>query len=109
MGRNLHPPLASALTAFGVDATVKVPSSSAVSASVVWITPLTEGHPTGEELTRAEKRWVMAIAKGEVPSVPRETLVTAPGPFGGAAKVWRVDGTERIEDDHVRVVVVENA
>lgn len=79
---------------------------SGVDTRIIWLTPATEIIPTGNEGQRAEARRVMAIRRDEVLSVPRGTIVTVTEHGLTEPGAWRVDGTERIEPDHVRVVVV---
>lgn len=79
---------------------------SGVSTRIVWLTPATEILPVGNDAHRAEPRRVMAIRSDEVLSVPRGTIISVTEHGQDFPGAWRVDGIERIEPDHVRVVVV---
>jgi len=94
--------------AHGVPITVSRPAldETPIATSGIWVMPQTEGIPGGTELQRRDPIRVMAISRDAVSSVPRGTLILAPERAGGLERRWRVDGTDRVEADHVRVVVV---
>lgn len=92
----------------GVLATVTrpAPDNTPIETVGVWLPPATEGFPTGADFQRREPQRVMALRRDEVPSVPRGTLIAAPEKGGDAVQVWRVDGFERYDADHHRVLVI---
>lgn len=100
-----RPPVAVLFEAFGVPATVTPPSAAAVTTTVVWITPNPVLQPGGD-LNRRDGQRIVAIRRDEVPSVPLGTRIDAPEMAGGADIEWRVDGTDLVEQDHVRVFVL---
>lgn len=105
-GRDLRVPLDPLFRAFGVAVTVTPPGEDAIETTGVWVSPLTETWPAGLDLERSEPRHVLALRRDEVASVPRGTVVVAPEQGGGDDQTWRVDGIERVESDHHRVVLV---
>ncbi len=96
------------LAAFGVPATVTrpAPDDTPIETTGIWITPLTLEVPTGGEFQAAERQYVMALPRADVPTVPRGTIVDAPETLGQADARWRADGVERAEYDHHRVRLV---
>ena len=105
---DLRPAFASAQAAFGLTASVTLPSASAVSATVVWIPPVSVEYPQGE-YRRAEALRVLAVGVDEVPVVPRGTVINVAPYEGGDAADWLVDQSARVDSDHHRVVVVPSA
>ena len=95
--------------AHGVPATVTLPSGDPVSAQVLWMTLATDDMPVGLSVQRREPRRVAVLRRADVPAVPRGTLIVAPERVGDPLKAWRVDGTDRIEVDQTRVLVVCDA
>jgi hypothetical protein len=95
------------LSAHGVDVTVTrpAPDDTAIATRGIWLTTETVDVPAGE-FSRREPRRVMALRRANVPTVPRGTLIEAPEKSGDAVTVWRVDGIDRLEADHVRVIVL---
>jgi hypothetical protein len=96
------------LDAFGVPAVVirPAPDDDPIDTIGVWVSPVTDEPPSGLELRRKEPRRTLVLSRDAVPTVPRGTIVMAPERAGAEPQRWQVDGTERIEVDHVRVVVV---
>ena len=103
---DLRPTFASALTAFGVGASITVPGGDPVTTTVVWSAVETVAVRVGEH-ERAEARRMVSIPLADVPSVPRGTLISAPEVNGETARSWKVDAIERIDVDHIRALVVE--
>lgn len=92
----------------GVDATVKVEGFDDVETKVIWLPTTPEAVPGSVEFqTRAAFR-VMAVRRNAVPRLPRFSVITAPERHGGEVKTWKVDGHERIEADHHRVIVIRD-
>jgi hypothetical protein len=104
---DMRVPMAAALAAFGVSATVTRPNEEPiVGVTVMWISPLTEMFPGGGDLKVADRQRVLVISLAEVPAVPRGTVIEAPEIAGASPGLWVVDALERREADHVRVLVV---
>lgn len=98
------------LDAFGVPATVTrpVPDDTPIETTVVWQTPLTGDAPSGQEFRRHEPGRILAVDRAVVPTLPKGTQIVAPLRLGDADVTWRVDATERTDEDlHVVVVVRE--
>jgi hypothetical protein len=97
------------LEAHGVDITVTLPGARAVEARGIWITTATDDVPSGGEFQRRVPARVIAISRAAVPSLPRGTVIVGPEKAGTdeVAKWWKVDGIDRVESDHTRVVVLE--
>lgn len=96
------------LSAHGVDVTVvrPGPEDEPIDTRGIWVTPITETVPSAFEFQRQEPRRVMALSRALVPTVPSKTYIWAPEKSGDAVQRWRVDGIDRQEADHVRVIVV---
>lgn len=97
------------LLAHGVDVTVTrpAPDDEPIVTRGIWMTTETEGMPIGSEFPRRDQRRVMALSRAAVATVPLGTLIVAPEKSGNAVRAWRVDGFERQEADHNRVVVID--
>lgn len=97
------------LEAFGVPATVTrpVPDDTPIITTGIWdANGLTDDVPSGQALTRREERRVMALARSEVPTVPKGTQIVAPPTLGDADQTWRVDGMIRVDRDLQWVAVL---
>lgn len=94
-------------SAHGVAATVTrpAPDDDPIVTTAIWVTPTTNPLPAGLALQRHDQRRVLALKRADVPTVPTKTLIVAPPKAGDADQTWRVDGTDRVEPDHVRVTV----
>lgn len=103
-------PMDVVLEAFGVPAVVTrpAPDNTPISTTVAWLPPLTEDVPAGVEFGRREAIRVLAIDKGDVATVPRGTTIVAPLELDGDDVTWRVEAVVRVEDDCVRVIVIED-
>ncbi len=106
---DLRPPIASALTAFGVDAVVTLPGEDAVETRAIWLAPRAVEVPVGSNHQRVEARRVLSIPISTVPAVPRGTIISAPEAEGQVAQDWKVDAHEHVDYDHHRVVVAPTA
>lgn len=92
---------------FGVDVMVLTPDrNTPTAARGIWLTNTTEDRPGANPFPRKEARRAMALRRSEVPDLPRNTVITAPGAAGEDEREWRVDGVEQLEAEHWRVVVV---
>ena len=95
-------------TVHGVPITVSRPTLDEVPVATrgIWVLPQTDGMPGGNDFQRHEPVRVMAISRDAISSVPRGTVILAPERAGTFERQWRVEGVDRIEADHVRVVLV---
>lgn len=92
----------------GVPATVTRPDDAPIATTVIWVTPVMEDLPVGsDEFSRREPRKVLALRRDQVSTVPRGTVIEAPERKGGCSKVWKVDGLERQDSEHHRVIVIK--
>ena len=103
---NHRVPIASALEAFSVEATVTVPGGGSVVTSGIWVTPLSEEMPVGQDFSRREPRRVLALPRSDVPQLPRGSTIVAVEDGGAVLRTWQVDGIDRMEGDCVRAIVV---
>lgn len=106
---DLRVPFASIQAAFGVDAVVTVPGGDPVETTAVWITPGVDDVPPGFDVQRAERRYILALARDEFPSVPRATLIEAPERQGDTTKRWRVEEADGIDADLAKYRVIPAA
>lgn len=93
----------------GVAATVTRPShlDTPIETTLIWVTPITEDAPIASgRLARREPRRIAALRIDEVETVPVGTVIIAPPKDGDENQAWRVDGVDRVEADHIRVIVV---
>lgn len=91
--------VAAAVTRPGLDFTP-------ITTTVIWgIEPVGDGQPYGTDFHRGEPRRTLTIAKADVPTMPRGTVIIAPEVEGESAKTWVVDGIERALADQWRVFV----
>jgi hypothetical protein len=96
------------LAEHGVDATVTPTGSDSIVTRGIWVTPTAEDVPSGLDFQRREPRRVMALSRDAVPRLPTGSRISAPERDGGPVRDWRVDGIERDEADHRRVIVIED-
>lgn len=109
MPQDLRVPMDPILEAFGVAASVTLPppdDAVAIDATLVWLSPAQDFMPGGGEVRRSDPQRRAALTLAEVARLPRLTRIEAPEVKGGTTRAWRVDATERVEYDHVVVVVV---
>lgn len=92
-------------SAHGVPIVVSVPGEDDVETRGIWITTPPEMVPDGSGYQRVEPLRIMAIKRSDVTRVPIDTLITAPEKSGDADEQWAVDGHERQEADHNRVIL----
>lgn len=90
----------------GVPAVVTPPGADAVETRIIWAERTTLEIPVGGESLRREPRRVMAIRRDDIDQVPRGTIVAVTEHLRTDPMFWKVDSTDRIEPDHIRVVVV---
>jgi hypothetical protein len=95
--------------AHGVPVTVTrpAPDDDPIETHGIWIVPITESAPLGG-FGRQEPRRILALRRDQVPTVPKGTVIVGPPKADADPVGWRVDGIDRIEADHVRVIVVED-
>jgi hypothetical protein len=113
MAADLRVPLGPILEAFGVPATVMrpAPDDTPIETTGIWISPLTAEMPSGlefrtTELRMTERRYLLALPRADVPTIPRGTRIAAPEVLGQVDQWWRVDGVEQADSDHHRVLLV---
>jgi hypothetical protein len=97
--------------AHAVPATVTrpAPDDDPIETRVLWVTPVTEEAPfAGGRFARREPRRIAALRRDQVATVPVGTAIVAPEKDGDDDMGWRVEGIDRIEADHYRVVVVHD-
>jgi hypothetical protein len=92
----------------GVAATVTrpAPDDTPIETTAIWVTPTTQDVPGRPEYQRRDPIRVMALKHVDVPTVPKGTRIEAAERDGEDARTWRVDAVERVEADHVRVIVM---
>lgn len=90
----------------GLPATVQIPDGEPVETRVIWCVPPLEEVPLGTTFSRADPQRVLAIRTDEVPTVPLKTTVLVAPMYGADVQRWIVDGFDRVELDHTRVIVV---
>lgn len=95
--------------AHGVSAVVRLADDDPITTTGIWIAPVTDGAPVGGTFSRQEPRRILALRRSAVPSCPKGTLIVAPPQDGDEDMGWKVDGVDRVEPDHIRVIVVEYA
>lgn len=92
---------------FGIVVTVTPLGGSSITTQGKWCTPEFDERPVGKDYNRRDPRRVMALRIDEVPDIPRGSLIVASEFDGEDAKNWKVDGIEKTERDHIRVILVE--
>ncbi len=93
-------------TAHGIDAVVTLPNEDPVDARIIWIANTPDQAPSSAGFSRQEPVRIVALRRSEVPIVPRGTRIVAPELGGGTDKAWVVDGSDRVDADHHRFIVV---
>lgn len=71
----------------------------------IWLTFENESMPTGGGFTKREPIRVMVFRQSDIPALPKDTRIAAPERYGADDSVWIVDGRQRSEADHHRVVM----
>lgn len=89
----------------GTPATVTVQGLEPVSTTAIWLTTTPEDRPDGALFSRVDPFRTLALKRSEVPTVPVGTVIDIPESDGGTVESWVVDGLERQEADHNRVIV----
>ena len=93
----------------GVAATVTrpAPDNTPIVTTAIWQTtaPLDEDRAYGTDFQRRQPRRILAIPRSAVATMPRGTVIVAPGQPGGADETWHVDGLEPVQADTWRVIV----
>lgn len=98
------------ISAFGVDAVVTrpYPDTTPITTQAIWITAEMDAVPDGFEVSRREPRKILAFSRADVPTLPRGSFISAPEHQDADPQRWRVDGFDREEPEHWRVVVVSD-
>ena len=113
------------LSVYGLDVTVTLPGEAPIATQGIWQTPVrTAANDQIRDVTGASDRggdwWqsdprrkVLGLPRTDLPTpavgapvVPLGTQIAAPEIQGGTVLSWVVEGTEREEAEHVRVIVV---
>lgn len=96
------------LSAHGVPATITRPSpdDTPIETTGIWEGVVPIDYPRSGTLQRNEPKRVFAIPTADVPTVPRGTIILAPLRTDLTPERWRVDATDRVDVDHVRVIVI---
>lgn len=105
-------PIAVALEAFGVPATVTrpAPNNDPIVTTGFWMSPLQELDPYGRDRKRRDPRRVFVLPRPTVPSLDRGAVIVAAEVAGDTELTWRVDGLEQtVDPDHWRAIVVQVA
>jgi hypothetical protein len=92
---------------YGVPATVTrpAPDDVPIETTLVWLPLLTEDRPVNSDIHRRDPRRVLALRRTDVSHAPRGTLIAAPELGGATTKTWRVEGIDRMDADHIRLIV----
>lgn len=99
---------ANQILSVAVTVTRPAPDDDAITTRGIWMTPNTEAMPPGSGFQRGEAIRILAVRRDDVPTVPKGTIVLAPHPEDLEADPvgWVVDGTDRREVDHHRVILI---
>jgi hypothetical protein len=103
---DIRVPMSGALAAFGVPAVVTPPGEEAIETTAIWLSPVAEDVPSGQDLQRREMRRVLALDRAMVPTVSRGTIIVAAEKASDLTQTWRVDEVDLKDPDHVRVRVI---
>lgn len=116
---DLRPSIASALSAFGLPATVtrQAPADTTPIGTIgMWLPPTTEDVVGGADFTRRETLYVFVLPRvsvtvgghtyAGVPTMPIKTRVAAPPVEGGTPGTWQVDQLVFGDVDHWRVLLL---
>lgn len=90
----------------GVPASITVPGGDPVETRIIWLTPVPTDAPEGSTFRREEPRRALAIRRDEVPEIPRGTVIEVTEHNQTTPDAWVVDSVDRVEQEHVRVLVV---
>ncbi len=91
----------------GIPVTVTPLGGSSITTQGIWSPSIFDEPPVGKDYNRREPRRVMALRIDEVPDIPRGSLIVASEFDGEDAKNWKVDGVEKTDRDHIRVILVD--
>jgi hypothetical protein len=98
--------LSAAVASMGVTATVTPVGEVAVETRGIWVEYPNETMPVGHDFQRREPRRIFALPLAGLPGVPARGSRIVTVPFGGTApRTFQVDGVDRTEADHVRVIL----
>lgn len=95
-------------TTMGVPAVVTrpAPNDTPIETRLIWVNRSTPDVPDGSQATRRDPRRIAALKVADVPAAPKGTRIVAPDTQDGTDRTWRVDGTDRVDVDQVRVVLL---
>lgn len=108
MALDLRPAFGLMVDAFGLPVVVTrpAPDDTPIETNGIWVAPVTDSVPFGTDFQRRDVRRVIAISRADVPALPHGSKLVAAEQLGDTPRTWKVDGVERLEPDHIRVVVV---
>jgi hypothetical protein len=91
--------------AHGVDVLVTLVGEVPIETRGIWLTPFQDDPPSGSVFTRREPIRVLGLRRDEVPEVPKGAVILAPEKSGDTPEYWIVDGHDRQEAHHQRLIV----
>lgn len=99
------------LTFHGLDVTVERPGIDAtpIEARAIWCWSQQDTTPGGMDIRRRDPTRIIALSRSTFECVPRGTRIVAPEAMGGTRLGWVVDGPDRLESDHHRLMVRRDA
>lgn len=105
---DLRVPMDPIFSAFGVPAVVTrpAPDDDPIVTTAVWVMPTADLLPMGQDFQRRERRYLVALRRDAVPTLPRGTTIDAAEASGLTARTWRVDSIESIDTEAIRAWVV---
>lgn len=98
------------LDAFGIEGTVTRPAPNdtpLTGVSIVWAGVLMEDTPSGVTAHRREAIKGLAVAREQVPVLPKGSVIEVAEIDGGPVKTWRVDAPDRSDAQWIHVIVTE--
>src|SRR3954449_9213104 len=85
----------SSFNTFGVPALVTPPNASTIEAIGIWVEPLVDDLPAGQDLQRRTLGDCRAFRIAQAGASPRGTSIIA-ARRGESSRTWKVDGIERL-------------
>lgn len=94
------------LAAHGLDLTVlRLSDVDPIDARGIWCWSQQDTTPGGLDIRRHDPTRILALSRATFDAVPRGTRIVAPEAMGGTPVGWIVDGPDRLESDHHRLMV----
>ena len=82
------------------------PNDAPITTRGIWLRPLPDGQPVGTDYRNRQPRKVLVLARDQVPTVPKGTLIVAPDKMGGPNVNWQVDNYDPEAADDVWFAIV---